>query len=538
MPPAILTQDNDPGAYEEGPWWVDFTVVDGDTITFVMPNANDAYCSPWWENEDPYNPGQGRTTLFFKNAAGFVKMRGYFTYEGLRVFEVTDPMAAAGDDEMVVSGWALDTVYYAEIGDYDTFDYVDVTDSLILDSDHQIRLTTPDMTGIVNGYLYLAGAVEFEFPAGEQVTKRFTVYSGLEPIITELTPNRTSPLINEVMTITGANFAIEDDVACDDYPDSNQTAALPVYFDGTYQAVGQTFNVADGNTLKTARFNLSATGAPTGSVVAKLYVLDDDTGSGTDGIPDGDALATSDPVDISTLTADPTFAMVDFDFTGANRVWMEPGSDYVIVVEYVDPMSSASDCLNVGVDTVTTSHGGNSASFDGAVWVDDNDTDVVFDVVAMSWADQVRLIRDGGGPDSIPFVVIDDNTIAATVPAGPWPGAQYQVKVRSPYGFGITPFEDPDFPDLFFSYWDIPTVNSTSPDEGPIEGGTLLFISVDNNHGITAVLVDGVECAGFALVIGFTAVQAITPPHAAGDAYVVAVNAFGTGTSGATFTYE
>jgi hypothetical protein len=95
--------------------------------------------------------------------------------------------------------------------------------------------------------------------------------------------------------------------------------------------VGQSFSSL-GGVLTKARFKIAKSGLPTGNVFAVLHAHTGVLGSTSIGA--GAALATSDAVDITTLST--SIAEVEFTFTGANLYTMVSGTNYVIALLYAD----------------------------------------------------------------------------------------------------------------------------------------------------------------------------------------------------------
>lgn len=117
--------------------------------------------------------------------------------------------------------------------------------------------------------------------------------------------------------------------------------------------VGQSFTATDG-ILYSVRFYLKKNGTPTGSIFAYIYAH---TGTfGTSSVPTGSALATSDAIDISTLSG--TGALQEFIFSGVNKISLSNGTKYVAVVDTVDNTA--------GRDQSSPSHAGNSSGFAGS----------------------------------------------------------------------------------------------------------------------------------------------------------------------------
>src|SRR5690348_15362400 len=98
------------------------------------------------------------------------------------------------------------------------------------------------------------------------------------------------------------------------YDKSNWSSNQALRSGSTIKA-GQSF-VGDGSVLSFIYALLSKTGVPTGNVVACIYAH---SGTyGTSSVPTGSPLATSDPLDVSTLTT--TRTIKPLVFSGANKI--------------------------------------------------------------------------------------------------------------------------------------------------------------------------------------------------------------------------
>ena len=145
---------------------------------------------------------------------------------------------------------------------------------------------------------------------------------------------------------------------------------------GQQVKIAQSFTGKAGD-LVSCKFLLSKRGSPTGNVVAKLYAV-----TGTYGInsrPTGAALATSDNVDITTLTGD--FQDIIFNFTGAEQYTLVDGTKYCIALEYSG--GNLDNCLLVGLDNNLdgSGHSGNR-SFYISSWSHSTAYDFIFYVYA------------------------------------------------------------------------------------------------------------------------------------------------------------
>ena len=126
--------------------------------------------------------------------------------------------------------------------------------------------------------------------------------------------------------------------------------------------IGQTFTSPGGYLLDSAKFYLKRGTALTGNIYALLYAL---TGTpGTDAVPTGSILATSDAVAASSVGA--AYALIEFTFSGAERVELA-AQDYGIC--YYLESGNTSDSL-LGFDASSATHGGNVfwSVTDGTTW--------------------------------------------------------------------------------------------------------------------------------------------------------------------------
>lgn len=140
---------------------------------------------------------------------------------------------------------------------------------------------------------------------------------------------------------------------------------------GTIIGVGQSFTTnGSGGTLSSARWFLSKTGSPTGNAVAKVYAHSGV--KGTSSIPTGTALATSNNVDVSTLTGTPTTTVFEFE----DEVVLSASTDYVVTIEYSG--GDGSNHVLVGQDSSAPSHGGNISTLTGSTWTPASGIDAVF----------------------------------------------------------------------------------------------------------------------------------------------------------------
>lgn len=92
---------------------------------------------------------------------------------------------------------------------------------------------------------------------------------------------------------------------------------------------GQSFT-GDGFRVVGVIFNMKKTGSPTGNAVCKIYAHSGTYGSSS--VPTGTALATSDALDVSTLST--TATDKTFIFSSSNKIQLDSGTYYCAVIEY------------------------------------------------------------------------------------------------------------------------------------------------------------------------------------------------------------
>jgi hypothetical protein len=117
------------------------------------------------------------------------------------------------------------------------------------------------------------------------------------------------------------------------------TSTVPASSISTITRIAQSFIcTAIGSKLRNARFYLSRTGTPTGSLVAKLYNASNSTATGI-------ALATSTIVSTSTLAVFPAAGYITFNFTGVNQYTLQDGTIYCISLELVNNTSTSTNTV-------------------------------------------------------------------------------------------------------------------------------------------------------------------------------------------------
>ncbi|PJC30045.1 hypothetical protein CO052_00090, partial [Candidatus Saccharibacteria bacterium CG_4_9_14_0_2_um_filter_41_9] len=138
----------------------------------------------------------------------------------------------------------------------------------------------------------------------------------------------------------------------DFYPSVKAMGTLPMCVATPYYTqIGQTFNANIGGTISSSAFRIGKNGAPTGTVVSKLYAH---TGTfGTTGVPTGAALATSATVNVSSFNDGD---IVSFSYA-ASPYTLVSGTKYAIVIEYTEAGSTQTTGISNYVDD-TPAHDG------------------------------------------------------------------------------------------------------------------------------------------------------------------------------------
>jgi hypothetical protein len=152
----------------------------------------------------------------------------------------------------------------------------------------------------------------------------------------------------------------------DSYSESNYSGNLSLSND--LKKIGQSFT-GSGINLTSAKFYLIKDGTPTGNLYAVLYAH---SGTfGTDGVPTGSPLATSNAVTVSSLS---NSAIGLITFTFSTPYMLVNGTKYVIVC-YLN--AGLYDGVFIGNDSSSPTHGGNLCYYDTA-WGGMDNRDLIF----------------------------------------------------------------------------------------------------------------------------------------------------------------
>ena len=130
----------------------------------------------------------------------------------------------------------------------------------------------------------------------------------------------------------------------------------------TLTGVGQSF-MGTGDTLGSIVFNARKLNSPTGVAYAKVYAH---SGTfGTSSVPTGAALATSDGVNMTDISASFGVLTPHFTFSGANQIVLTNGTPYVLTLEFTPQVGTFLAPLN---SLPTTVGPGNFCFYTGGTW--------------------------------------------------------------------------------------------------------------------------------------------------------------------------
>jgi len=157
----------------------------------------------------------------------------------------------------------------------------------------------------------------------------------------------------------------------DSYSESNASINWQTY---TNSFVAQSFT-GDGGNLSKIKIYGRRRGVPTGNVYAKIYTH---SGTfGTNSMPTGSALATSDPINIMTIGQYPSVDpyLIAFTFSEENKIALVDQTKYCFSIEFAS--GDFSNNLWVMYDVNSPSHAGNISYFVDT-WQPYSTSDLIF----------------------------------------------------------------------------------------------------------------------------------------------------------------
>lgn len=159
--------------------------------------------------------------------------------------------------------------------------------------------------------------------------------------------------------------------------------------------VSQSFT-GDGGILDSAVVGIFNDGFTSGTITAKIYAESHATAFGTDSIPTGSVLATSDNINASEIVS----GEVTFTFSGSNKIKLSNGIKYELVIDFTSIGSS--DYGGMAIDTTEPTHNGNLATYVPEDWFPDDTEDLYFKVYRDDELPPSTILQDPIG-GIIPF---------------------------------------------------------------------------------------------------------------------------------------
>lgn len=152
-----------------------------------------------------------------------------------------------------------------------------------------------------------------------------------------------------------------------------------------FQGVGEAFE-SIGGTLQSAQFYLKINaGSPTGNATAKIYNI---TGTiGSNATPTGAALATSDTLDVTTLSG--SYALTTMSFSGGNQISLTDGSNYAVTFEYSG--GDGSNNVAVKAETANPIYLGNRCQLSAGSWASSSNIDLIFSVNTTAGSELTKI---------------------------------------------------------------------------------------------------------------------------------------------------
>jgi len=226
----------------------------------------------------------------------------------------------------------------------------------------------------------------------------------------------------QIDTVNTFDSQVGTPVVIDSYSETNRDTHSDLYT-GSFVYRAQTFTNSTGSdkVITQAKFHLAKNGSPTGTLYARVYAS---TGTpGTNATPTGSSLAQSGGYSAASLTG--TFTLIDFDFTGSDRITLVSGTTYCIVLYFSSTSSDSSNSVRIGGDSSSSSHSGNPASStDGSSWSASSSFDYIFYVygstlgplISKTSESDTGFLNTVDGADTHPFDQAEK--ISYTVQAG------------------------------------------------------------------------------------------------------------------------
>ncbi len=163
-------------------------------------------------------------------------------------------------------------------------------------------------------------------------------------------------------------YVSSDDGLIDYDPETNYDQAAIMTTSTAYSRCGQALTLGE-VTIATAVFYLQKNNSPTGNAYAEIWAA---TGTiGTNAVPTGGVLATSNAVDVSTI--DTSYELVTFTFASPYEA---SAGDYVVMCHWEN--GDETDNISFGRDMDGSEHAGNWADEHNSGWRAYADGEAIF----------------------------------------------------------------------------------------------------------------------------------------------------------------
>ncbi|OAI42772.1 hypothetical protein AYO38_02925 [bacterium SCGC AG-212-C10] len=351
---------------------------------------------------------------------------------------------------------------------------------------------------------------------------------GTFPVVTSVTPNNGPTSGGTVVTIIGSGFTGVTAVMFSDAPAANYTL------------------ISDAQIVATTPAHFAA--------VTDVRVT---TGAGTSAntFVDNFTFGTFPVVTAVTPNSGPTIGgnivtVAGSGFTGVNAISFggTPAITYTLINDgsiVVTVPAHASGTVDVLVSTPAGTSANTAAdnytygTLPTVVSATPNNGPVAGGTpVSVSGSGFTGAITVTIGGVSVPFTVLDDNTLVFTAPAHA--AGVVDIRVTTPSGISANSVNDN------YTYGtNIPVITSVAPNSGPAEGGTLVVITGTGFTGATDVLFGTLDAASFT-VVSDTRINAVSPAGLTGQVQIRVITPNGTSAtvaaaiwtvSGETVTY-
>ena len=337
-----------------------------------------------------------------------------------------------------------------------------------------------------------------------------------EPTISAVTPNTGATTGGRAITITGTNLTGATSVQVG----SGSATSVVVVNDTTVTAVTPSGSLGAKNvTVTSTGGTATLVGAFTYVIPSAIYGVSPNTGPTQGGT-------------VITITGK--------NLTGATSVQVGSGYATSVLVVNSTTLTAVTPSGTLGTKNITVTTAGGTITLVGAftyvipttISAVSPNAGPIYGGTAITITGKnltaALSVQVGSGYATSVFVV-NDTTLIAVTPSGTASESAQNITVFTEVG-SVTLYGS-------FYYVDPPTISSISPNNGPIEGGTLITITGTNITGEITVQVG----SGYATDVRndeYNTITAVTPSGTAGARNVIITCTGGSGTLTGGFTYD